>query len=109
MIRAYISEHGLGRHVNLAVVREDESGPISILRLGTATRFEAWEPITDPCVQIEPTIRLDVTSARAVLDSLQRHFNGDSDTRALRKDYDAERARVDRLLDAVTGIATGRP
>ena len=39
--------------------------------------------------------------ALPLLDALARHFGGTGDTRQLRKDYDAERARVDRLIGAV--------
>jgi hypothetical protein len=39
--------------------------------------------------------------AKALLDALLEHFHGGSGNRELRKDYDAERARVDKLMQAV--------
>lgn len=47
-------------------------------------------------------LRLTEDLARALLDGLTRWYHGAEDTRALRKDYDAERARVDRLLDKLS-------
>lgn len=47
---------------------------------------------------IGPTLDIPEEVARALLDALTRHFHGGSDTRQLRADYDAERARVDRLI-----------
>lgn len=49
----------------------------------------------------EPTIRLRDDEALALLDALLTHYRGGSDTRQLRKDYEAERARVDRLINYV--------
>lgn len=52
-------------------------------------------------LDLEPSLTLREEHARALLDALITHFNGGENTRQLRKDYDAERARVDRLLDAL--------
>jgi hypothetical protein len=46
----------------------------------------------------EPALRLPDDMARALLDALAAHYGGQTDTRTLRQDYLAERARVDRLL-----------
>lgn len=48
----------------------------------------------------QPSLRLPDDMARALLDALSAHYGGTTDVRTLRKDYDAERSRVDRLLDA---------
>jgi hypothetical protein len=45
-----------------------------------------------------PTLQLREDTARALLDILAQHFGGTSNTQQLRKDYDAERARVDKLI-----------
>lgn len=43
-------------------------------------------------------------AARALYEALADHFgHGGHDTRALRRDYDAERKRVDLLIDNLTG------
>jgi hypothetical protein len=52
-------------------------------------------------VQLEPTLSLREESARALLQALLRYYQGGDDLRALRKDYDAERARVDKLIELV--------
>lgn len=50
----------------------------------------------------DPTVlSLPESVARALYEALGRHFGGGADAAALRKDYDAERARVDRLTDAL--------
>lgn len=76
--------------------------------------FEVWPPGGDHQVfspdgtvdQGPPPMRLTNDEARALLQALQRWYGGDvDDTRALRKDYDAERARVDKLVDVVAAIA----
>lgn len=43
--------------------------------------------------------------ARALLEALTRHYSGTEDTRALRKDYDDERKRVDKLAETLSVIA----
>ncbi|MEW2383360.1 hypothetical protein AB0873_14895 [Micromonospora sp. NPDC047707] len=51
----------------------------------------------------EPTLRLPEPMARALLDALAKHFGGTSDVLTLRKDYMAERARVDAFIAHLTG------
>lgn len=48
-----------------------------------------------------PTLFLPDSHARALLDALSAYYGGTSDTRSLRRDYDAERARVDKMLAAL--------
>lgn len=49
---------------------------------------------------VEPTFCLPDDMARALLQALSEHYGGAAvDARALRADYDAERRRVDRLID----------
>lgn len=49
----------------------------------------------------ESWLRLPEDDARAIYDALADHFgHAGHDTRALRRDYDAERGRVDKMLDA---------
>lgn len=46
---------------------------------------------------------LDRESGRALYEALADHFgHSGNDNRALRRDYDAERARVDRLIGHIT-------
>ena len=57
------------------------------------------------CDEVKPTFTLTDGEARALLEALTRHYHGSEDTRALRRDYDDERKRVDRLADALVVIA----
>jgi hypothetical protein len=64
----------------------------------------AVEYNTDPAVEPDAQpLRLSNEEARALYGALADHFghNG-TDTRALRQDYDAERARVDQFITALT-------
>jgi hypothetical protein len=61
-----------------------------------------WEIVPEN-VQPEATLRLRGEEARALLEALVRHYQGTEDTRMLRKDYDAERARVDKFIDSLVG------
>jgi hypothetical protein len=65
-----------------------------------------WAEV-DPSVgyEVPPTIRLPEDAARALLDSLAAHFGGVSEVQTLRKDYLAERSRVDKLTDALIRLA----
>jgi hypothetical protein len=56
-------------------------------------------PVTEPGVQLKPTFALEDSVARALLDALTRYFHGAEDTRQLRKDYEHEKSRVDKLID----------
>lgn len=53
-----------------------------------------------------PTMILPTGMALALLDALARHFGGTGDVRQLRKDHDAERARVDKLIGTLSTVAT---
>lgn len=49
-------------------------------------------------VRMDPTMRLNPDAARALFDALASFYGGIEDARSLRGDYDAERARVDKML-----------
>lgn len=53
-----------------------------------------------------PSLRIPTDAARALYDALAQHFGGTSNSKQLRADYDAERARVDKLTAAVLTIVT---
>jgi hypothetical protein len=63
------------------------------------------EAVTNPPpnveVDLEPLV-LDDDAARALLSALLRHYDGGEDTRTLRRDYDAERKRVDQFIAHLT-------
>lgn len=108
MIRAYINEDLARMSIGLAVVQQpDGMSPTKILRIVEAgdNPVYTWEDLPDIPVDVAPTIRLGDSEARAILEALARHYGGADDTRALRRDYDAERKRVDRLTDSLSMIA----
>lgn len=108
MIRAYVREDFLGMSLAVTLIREGDGGlnPPTILRLPEGeNRFARWENLPEqPGTDIAPTLRLGEDEARALLDVLARHFGGAEDTRALRRDYDAERTRVDQLTASLIGV-----
>lgn len=53
----------------------------------------------------EAWLGLPECAARALLDALSQHFGGTNDTRQARRDFEAERARSDKLTDALVAIA----
>lgn len=116
MLRVYITDDMIGMGVRIFIVREATdraqiTGPVnerSILRIGhdeTGGRLHRWEDVSAEAATVEPTLRLGEDEARALLDGLVRHFQGAEDTRALRRDYDHERKRVDMLVGSLTQIA----
>lgn len=62
--------------------------------------FENVDPMTPHYT--EPTLRLPEDMARALLDALAAHFGGTGEVQTLRKDYLAERQRVDKMIDHLT-------
>ena len=106
MIRAYVSDHHYGMGVSIAIVNhlgEGESLPAMVKRFGE-DGLETWDQL-EPLAQIRPTLTLTDDEARSLLDSLTRHYHGAEDTRALRRDYDAERERVDKLISMLGMLA----
>jgi hypothetical protein len=111
MIRAYVHENYTGFNVDISVVMHPAEGSMDvrprIMRLaGTGgCLYATWEEIPADGTIEGPTFRLGHEEARAILDALTAHFHGDGDTRALRRDYDAERKRVDQLAGTLSTLA----
>lgn len=104
MIRAYAAPDNWGMGVSIGLVLEMEDQPKRVARLILDGRALSWETIEEGTVT-EPTLVIGDEIARALLDTLTRYYHGAEDTRALRRDYDAERKRVDSLIEHVTAIA----
>ena len=100
-VRVFVTDDFVGQ-VRMAVVLEAEGIPRQIMRLTQAGH--AWEEL-DEAAEVEPTLSLPSDTARAVLDALTRHFHGAEDARALRRDYDAERRRVDEQAKLIADVA----
>jgi hypothetical protein len=100
-IRVHIGDDFVGMQVRIAVVLEAEGIPRQIMRLAGA--HHVWEEL-DEAESVEPTFSLSSDAARALLDALTRHFHGAEDSRALRRDYDAERRRVDEQAKVIADV-----
>jgi len=51
-----------------------------------------------------PSLTLDDDLGKALLDELAGYYGGTGELRSLRKDYDAERARVDKFIAHLTRV-----
>lgn len=119
MIRAYVHETYMfaADTIAVSILREvNEPGfhsrHILHLHADDTGRFtgRSWDEFEPGSVEpIAPTLTLGHEEARLVADALTNFFQGVNDERALRADYDAERKRVDRLIDTVAQIASGTP
>lgn len=112
MIRAYAQLERFGDVVALSLVRTVDPGDFEsaprVLRLGLTddgTQTVTWEAF-EPHATVEPTLRLGMREALALAEAMAELQHGTAEHRALRKDYDAERARVDKLIDMVGAVAT---
>ena len=100
MHRAYVQQSmaRFGVDVYLTASR-DQNGD----RIALAQPIELVFADVDPNIGGQmPTLQLPEDAARALLDALAAHFGGVSEVQTLRKDYMAERARVDKLIDHMT-------
>lgn len=93
---AYVREHfplrnGVSVHL---IAHHDEASYIDRPSGWNMERTRLTEDQSDP----EPSFALSESMARALMEALAAHFGGVSETQTLRKDYEAERARVDRLI-----------
>lgn len=70
--------------------------------LGDGLNTRRFTPYGESTEASRPSFSLREDIARALLESLNRHFQGGEDTRSLRRDYDDERKRVDRLIEKLS-------
>ena len=112
MIRAYAHPERFGDVIALSLVRTPEPGDFEtqprVLRLGKSDNcFQTftWETF-EPHATVEPTLRLGMEEVLALAGALAELQHGTSEQRALRADYDAERKRVDRLIETLSTVAT---
>lgn len=106
MIRAHVTDDFYGGSVRIFIVQHPAEGSAQaryILRLG-ADGARAMEEVAEAHVVTDPTLCLGDDEARALLDALMRYYHGAEDTRALRRDYDDERKRVDRLATTLGDV-----
>lgn len=113
MIRGYVVPKLFGDAFALSLVDHAETNGLTrpmILRLvpdatGDSVRGE-WTEF-DEHDTVEPTMHLSAREVFALADAIAEIRSGTSEMRALRADYDAERKRVDRLIDTISTVATG--
>lgn len=95
--RAYATTDYARRGVAIYLTGERHYGSGPVTAIGQPTEIVMTD-IADEGAVAEPTLRLPDDMARALLDALSAHYGGTTDMRSLRKDYDDERRRVDRLI-----------
>jgi hypothetical protein len=105
MYKAYIAENFIADGVNISLVARRSDGVRSILRTSDGEVVH-WEEVPDPATNTKPTLVLNHEAARALLDALLHHYEGASDMHTQREDFKYERARVDKLMDALATIAS---
>jgi hypothetical protein len=112
VIRAHIHENYCGFSIDVSIVDHPPEGSLDIrpriLHLcGDPERpwLKTWDEIPADGSITQPTFSLGHEEIRPVLDALAAHFHGAEDTRALRRDYDSERQRVDKLTDTLSRLA----
>lgn len=110
MIRAHIGQLFMGDAIEVFIVdhRDDsrrlmhythENNALHWEEIGVEANYAADE------AHHKPTVVLPYDSGRALLEALVHHYQGAEDTRALRRDYDAERKRVDEQAKTLADIA----
>lgn len=108
MIEVRLHEHYAPDFLEVFVIRQDEGHRFLLHQDDSMTT--RWDELPPPGSaiadsMIEPTFILPFDSGRALLEALTRHYNGAKDTRALRRDYDNERKRVDEQTKVIGDIA----
>lgn len=98
--QAHIQDDWMRFGVSVVWAREVGEGRREVTNGSTSWIVEPNGAV-DVEMGIEP-LHLREDMLRALHQALLRHFNGADDARMLRKDYEAERARVDKLIDLAT-------
>lgn len=110
MIRVYINNSFPGDQLDIAILNVGEQPGDSryVLRQHVSGEGDQqyltseWQRLEDSFNPGPGTLRLQHDVAAALLRALTTHFQGGVDDLAmLRKDYTAERDRVDKLIDVV--------
>lgn len=106
MIRAYIRESYMGlSNINVLIVNHVDGGTPLAMRVDERGNT-SWEPIEGADADFPaPTFTLPHDTGHVLLDALTLHYQGAEDTRQLRQDYNAERARVDKLTGTLADVA----
>lgn len=107
-IQAYIAHRYLNDSLDVYIVKNID-GYLYALQMdaGGQTTWTECGRSGDTVRSEEPppTVVLPQDSGRVLLEALVRHYQGTEDTRALRRDYDNERKRVDEQNKVIADIA----
>jgi hypothetical protein len=109
VIQVYISESFYRDSLDIYIIRKTEGDPRYILRVSDDRWGQGWEQLPEGAAladeQDKPTFCIPFEVGHALLEALVRHYQGAEDTRQLRKDYEAERKRVDHHAEVIADIA----
>lgn len=105
-IRAHIAQRFWADLVEVFIV-DHEDGRKRILHMDADHDWARWDEYGDGIAasDVRPTFVLPHDTGRALLQALVEHYQGAEDTRALRRDYDAERKRVDEHAKTISDLA----
>lgn len=106
MIEAYLNHGYMADTVRVFLVRRTDYDK-HVLHYDQEGRRLSWDDVGEEHTADTPapTIELPGEAARALLESLVHFYQGAEDTRALRRDYEAERKRVDTQAQIIADIA----
>ena len=90
-------------NVSVIIGRQAGDGVQYLSEIGNGSQFAAIEQREVGDNTPPPELHIEEDVAKALLEALAEHFGGTVDTRTLRKDYLAERARVDKLIEKLIG------
>lgn len=103
MIRAHIAHRFLADVLDVYIVDHLEGRQRLLTADDGRLHWREWQD-DGTTAEEQPTLRLPGDSGRALLDALVHHYQGAEDTRALRRDYDNERKRVDELTQVIADV-----
>lgn len=104
MIRAHIREPYTGlSSIEVVIANHLDANTVHVMHLPEDGGVR-WDPYDDTAAPPKPTLVLPVETGRVLLDALTLHYQGAEDTRALRRDYDAERRRVDEQAKVIADV-----
>lgn len=103
--RAVVQDDWMRNGIKVAVVLRSSDHDHDVIHWGAEVRREPNTPAAEQ--DDSAWLRLDEDAGRALYEALARHYGGISvDAASLRKDYDAERKRVDTFISHLTKAAT---
>jgi hypothetical protein len=104
-VKVVVSHHFPSWQVGVWLVRKQWFDGVPVTQVAQSADL-VWEPHDEAAMLDRPSLLLPDEFGRALLDELVTHYGGHSDVRSLRRDYDAERKRVDTLTDAIIKVAS---